>query len=199
MRNIRKCIAASALVVSAVVLALPGTASAASPSSTHIAGAVAIEAQSNKTDNQFRFQIAQTNSAVINAFNGAYSTTTGCKNCGAAAVSFQVIYATSPKAAVVNAGNEAKAYSYRCANCNNLAAAYQFIVIDPSAQPSQSERQALAGIQAQLKSLKNDENLADNVDELAGEVVSTLQGNAQRSIAGSGRSVTVNQQVQTAS
>jgi hypothetical protein len=186
-------------LASIAALALPGTASAAGASSTYVAGAVAVETQSNKTDNQFRFQIAQTNAAVVNAYNGAYSTTAGCTNCGAAAVSFQIVYATSPNTAIVNAGNEAKAYSTHCVSCNNLAAAYQFVVVDPSAQPSQSERQALANLQSTLKSLKNDGNLANNVDALANEVANTLQGSSptQRSLTGTTRSVTVNRQVQT--
>jgi hypothetical protein len=201
MITTRRLVGTIAVAAATVTLMVPGSAMAASTSSTHVAGAVAVSARNDRVDTQFRFAVNESRAAIVNAINGSYATTTGCYGCGAGAVSFQIVHAQSPKTAVVNARNDAKAYSYKCVECSNLAAAYQFIVVDPSGKPLTSdERQALRDLEAELKALRGSgtppADLADDIEQLAGEVVEVLQGTTSNQRSSISRSVTVNRQVQ---
>jgi predicted nucleic acid-binding Zn-ribbon protein len=201
MTSRRKWIATVAIASMAVALTTPSPASARNASSTHVSGAFALSAKNNKVDTQFRFKVEESRASVVTAVNGAYGTTAGCINCGAGAVSFQIVHAQNPNTAVVNARNEAKAYSHKCVECSNLAAAYQFVVVDPSGNPlTQHERHALRELESTLKALRDNgtppADLAGAIDEIAGEVVAVLQGQSQNQRSTTARTVTLNRQVQ---
>jgi hypothetical protein len=196
----KRWIAATALAAAAV-LTLSAPASAAPASSTHLTGAIAISAKSNKTDWQFRFETAQTNAAIVNARNSAYSTTAGCSDCGAAAVSFQVVQATHPNISNVNAANDARAYAYKCVVCSNLAVAYQFVIVDPGGKPLTADEKAhLAQLKWELQNLRNSgqspADLSDEIDGIAQRVVDALQAPSSNQRSAQTRQVSVNRQVQ---
>jgi hypothetical protein len=131
-------------------------------------------------DYSIQFQLQETPSAAVNAFNLASATTSLCQNCGANAIAFQIVVTTKHNLAMVNADNKANAVSYKCTNCSTTANAYQFVVGDDNKPAlTGTQRAQLATIQSQLKGLRSQHLTADQlntqVDGLASQVVAVLQ------------------------
>ena len=131
-----------------------------------------------------KFQLRQSSAATINIANHAVASTTGCGDCGAFAIAFQVLFAAEHGPFTLNADNTADATSVSCAKCSTLAAAYQIIYVTDSPQRLTLQRLTLQQIRglAQIGANCSPCNTParpgpgqSSADALANQAVSILQ------------------------
>jgi hypothetical protein len=103
-----------------------------------------------------RFQLVQRGSpSELTADNSATALTDNCRDCGALAIGFQVIFVNSQNLTAINASNNANATSYSCVNCTNMAEAYQIIAAsDTQTSLTWEQAAALYRIDANLAALQ---------------------------------------------
>ena len=167
-----------------VTLAIPVSASAAvaarpGPGGTYVNQAKASSHFNWFSDSSVKFQLEQSSASTVNATNGATATTSGCRDCGAIAIGFQVVLVSSRNLSTVNAVNTANATSTNCTKCTTLAAAYQIVDAAGPQRLTYQQEAGLAQIKAELQSLQYSRLDADEIqskaDALANEAVSLLQ------------------------
>jgi putative peptide zinc metalloprotease protein len=127
-----------------------------------------------------RFQLRESYDPVINADNTAIAQTSGCHDCGAIALAFQVIFAPAQSVTALNADNTANATSTSCVRCTTLAEAYQ--IVDFSQTQSQLTFEQLQGLYRayiELGALQFFHLTADQIQSrvaaIADQVVAILQ------------------------
>jgi putative peptide zinc metalloprotease protein len=184
--SLRLCYGAVSLTILIAVLS-PVTASAAvrgtappSTQATYVNRANATSLRNSRTNYSVRFQLGQSSASTINADNSAVALTSGCHDCGAIAIAFQVIFASSQSPIALNADNTANATSYACVSCTTLAEAYQIVDIGTTQQ--QLTFKQLVGLEyvhLQLELLQysglSSGQIQSKVAELANETVALLQ------------------------
>lgn len=150
---------------------------------TFVNPARATSLRDGRTDYSVQFQLDQTSASTVNADNSAVALTSGCHNCGAFAIAFQVVVASSQSLATMNANNTANATSYACVSCSTLAEAYQIIDVS-NTQPRLTAKQ-LAGLEYvrfQLALLRysrlSSDQIQSKVADLASQAVALLQNSA---------------------
>ena len=174
-----------------VMLSIPVTASAAVPDTvpastqvkTYVNVAKATSLHNWRTDFRVKFQLGQSSASTINATNQAVALTSGCHDCGAVAIAFQVVFATKQNLTALNADNTADATSYACVRCSTLAAAYQIVFISGTQQRlTDAQELGLAQVRAELEALQysglNTDQIQSQADELANQALSLLQNSA---------------------
>jgi putative peptide zinc metalloprotease protein len=144
-------------------LAVPATASAvvstnppASPQPVTYDNLANATAQRNfYYDPVLAYQLDQGGSpSSVNASNQAVALTDNCRDCGALAIAFQVVFVSDQDLTGITAYNNADATSYSCVRCNNMAEAYQIIVAtDQQSQLTPQQRRGLDLVHARLQSL----------------------------------------------
>jgi len=122
------------------------------------------------------FQVRQTYSSEINAWNSADASSHDCYGCRGVAIAFQIVTdARTPK--VVNASNSADSTILRCTDCTTVAVAYQFVVAKPTVLSWRDEMK-LYQIDWKLQSLRwsNDSaaTIAGDSAALANQVAAIL-------------------------
>jgi len=133
------------------VLAMTATAALAAPAPTYSGQVRASSSTDFYTDFNVKFQLEQSSANTINAFNEADAQTSKCHDCGAYAVSFQVLIATKQDLNGINETDNAYATSIHCDQCNTLAGAYQIVY---AGNPlSQGQEQGLARIKTEVEDL----------------------------------------------
>jgi len=154
-----------------------------STQATYVNQAKATSLRNGRTDYSVQFQLDQTSASTINADNSAVAMTSGCHNCGAIAIGFQVVVASSQSLTALNANNTANATSYSCVSCTTLAEAYQLVYVS-NTQPRLTARQ-LAGLEYvrfQLALLRysrlSSDQIQSKVAELANQAEALLQNSA---------------------
>jgi hypothetical protein len=178
---------ASALTV-LIALSIPATASAAVPdvpqantqARTYVNLARAFSWTDERNDYSVKFQLRQSSASTLNVANHAVASTSGCRDCGAFAIAFQVVVAAKQDLVTLNANNTADATSYACIRCSTLAAAYQIIYASDSQQRLTFEqRRGLAQVREQLLDLQysglDPDQIQSRADALANQAVSILR------------------------
>ncbi len=127
-----------------------------------------------------RFQLGESYAPAINADNTAIAQTSGCHDCGAIAIAFQVIFAPEQSLTAINAENTADATSTSCVRCATLAEAYQIIDISNTQRQLTFEQlQDLEGVQIELNALRlfhlTPDQIQTRVTEIADKAVAILQ------------------------
>ena len=168
-----------AAVAAAAALGLTGVltgAGAADASSGYYNHASARTSGWHRDSFDVAFQVRQTYSNVINAYNSADASSKNCTDCRGVAIAFQIVTdARTPK--VVNAGNSADSTIVNCTDCDTVAVAYQFVVAKPT-MLSWSDQAKLWRIDWELQSLRwsgdSGPAIAAQVAGLANETASVL-------------------------
>jgi hypothetical protein len=144
-------------------LAITGTASASvstdpPPSTgpvTYVNLASASALQSFYYDRVLKYQLDEGGApSSVNASNEADATTENCRDCGALAIAFQVVFVSDENLPTITAQNNADATSFSCVRCNNMAEAYQIIVAtDQQTQLTFQQRLGLDLVHDRLRAL----------------------------------------------
>jgi putative peptide zinc metalloprotease protein len=170
-------------------LAVPGTAAAGvSPGpqpATYVNSANATSEHSYFHAFDERDQVDQGAPTVLTATNEAVALTANCKDCGALAIAFQVVFVSDQNLTATNATNNADATSYGCTNCTNIAEAYQIIVAtDEQTQLTFQQQLGLLLVRAKLEGLRlqwpslDATQIEDESDALANQAVSIVDNPA---------------------
>ena len=132
------------------------------------------------TDYSLKFQLRQSYASTINADDSAVALTSGCHDCGAIAIGFQVIFAPEQSLSAINVNGTAQATSTSCVRCSTLAEVYQ--IVDISTTEQQLTYQQLAGleyVQFELEALRfsglSSDQVQSKVTELANQAIAILQ------------------------
>ena len=159
--------------------AVRGTAPA-STEVTYVNLAKAISLRNSQTDYSVRFQLRQSSASIINADDNAVALTSGCHDCGAIAIAFQVVFAPAQSLTALNENSTAEAISNACVRCSTVALAYQ--IVDISNTQLRLTHEQLAGLEyvrLQLKALRYSglsiDQIQSEVDELANQAIAILQ------------------------
>jgi hypothetical protein len=159
---------------SAAISSPPGTPG------TYVNLAKAVSLYTGPPHFAVRFQLRESYAPAINADNTAIAQTSGCHDCGAIAIAFQVIFAPAQSLTSLNADNTANATSTSCVRCTTLAEAYQ--IIDVSETQSQLTFEQLQGLERaniELYALRlfhlTSAQIQSRVAEIADQVVALLQ------------------------
>jgi hypothetical protein len=184
-----------------VMLAMPvaasaavlGTASATSQV-TYVNLAKATSLHNWQTDYSVKFQLRESSASIINADNSAVALTSGCHDCGAIAIGFQVVFAPAQSLTALNVDNTANATSYSCVRCSTLAEAYQLVDISNSQQHLTYDQVAgLEQVHFELEALQysglSTDQIQSKVAELANQALTILQNSAGAAPAGSAPSI----------
>jgi len=172
-------LAALSVPVSALA-AVPAFVPAGPQVQTYVNLAKASSQTDGRTDFTVKFQLQQSSAATINVANHAVASTTGCSDCGAFAIAFQVLFAAKHGPFTLTADNTADATSVGCARCSTLAAAYQIIYASDSQQRLTFQQiRGLAQIRGQLLALQysglDPDRVQSSADALANQAVSILK------------------------
>jgi len=147
---------------------------------TYVNLARATSQRNNWTDYSIRFALRQTSASIINADDTAVARTSRCHDCGATAIAFQVVFASTQDPVTLNENTTADATGTFCGRCATLAEAYQIVDVS-STQPRLTYKQ-LAGleqVQRELEALRNSglstDQIQSEVADLANQVIALLQ------------------------
>ena len=159
--------------------AVPGFTPGGPLAQTYFNLAKASSQTDNRTNFTVRFQLDQTSAATLNVTNRAVASTSGCVDCGAFAIGFQVVFASTRSPVALNAVNTADATS-TCPKCSTLAGAYQIIDVSDSQQRlSWAQIRGLAQIRGQLLALQysglDPDQVQTKAGQLANQAVAILQ------------------------
>ena len=132
------------------------------------------------TDYSLKFQLRQSYASTINADDSAMALTSGCHDCGATAIGFQVIFAPKQSLSALNVNSAAQATSTSCVRCSTLAEVYQ--IVDISTTEQQLTYQQLAGLEYvrfEFEALRfpglSSDQVQSRVTELADQAIAILQ------------------------
>jgi hypothetical protein len=147
---------------------------------TYVNLAKAISLYTGPTRYSVQFQLRESYAPVINANNTAIAKTSGCHDCGAIAIAFQVIFAPEQSLTAINAENTANATSTSCVRCTTLAEAYQIVDISKTLRQLTFEQlQGLEHVQIELGALQlfnlTSDQIQTRVTEIADQAVAILQ------------------------
>lgn len=163
---------ATAMAVGFGTLLAGGTAQASSASNYAYSHATAWHHSSFDV----AFQVRQTFSSSINAYNDADASSSNCTGCRSVAIAFQIV-ADGRVPNYVHAGNSADAVNTNCKYCQTLGVAYQFIIAKPVVL-TWSDQAKLWRIDMQLWSLRwshaSTDSVAAQVQQLAGQTSQIL-------------------------
>jgi hypothetical protein len=159
--------------------AVPGTAPAGAEV-TYVNLAQATSLRNWRTDYSVKFQLRQSSASIINADDSAVALTSGCHDCGAIAIAFQVVFAPAQSLTALNVNGTAEATSNACVRCSTLAETIQLVDISNTQQRLTWKQLAgLEYVRFELEALKYSSLSTDQIQseaaELANQAMALLQ------------------------
>jgi hypothetical protein len=166
--------------VTILIAVLSPVTASASTQDTYANLAKAISLRNWRTDYSVKFQLRQSSASVINADDSAVALTSGCHDCGAIAVAFQVIFALAQSLTILNVNGTAEATSNACVRCSTLAEAVQLVDISNTQQRlTWKQRAGLEHVRSELEELRysrlSTDQIQSEVAELANQAVALFQ------------------------
>jgi hypothetical protein len=141
------------------------------------------------TDYSVKFQLRQSSASTINADDSAVALTSGCHDCGAIAIAFQVIFAPAQSLTALNVNSTADATSYACVRCSTLAETVQLVDVSSTQQRlTWEQREGLERVRFELEALRYShlsiDQIQSEVAELANQAVALLRDSTGDAPAG---------------
>jgi hypothetical protein len=164
-------------------------AASASTQETYVNLAKATSGWNWWTDYSVKFQLRQSSASTINADDSAVALTSGCHDCGAIAIAFQVIFAPAQSLTALNVNSTAESTSYACVRCSTLAETVQLVDVSSTQQRlTWEQREGLERVRFELEALRYSglsiDQIQSEVAELANQAVALLRHSTGDASAG---------------